>query len=138
MITATTRAPATDDHQHAGTVLDVVLGWTPDDPCAVALAFPDATNSTWLLSRDMLNEACQSPLMLSRHGSGDVRVIAGPQHLHLMLHGFLPSGPESTLRLTLHRPVVAAFLDRTFAAVPLGAETFDVDALAAGILGRAL
>lgn len=33
---------------------------------------------------------------------------------------------------------VAAFLDRTFAVVPLGAETFDADALVAGILGGAL
>jgi len=101
------------------------ITWTydPADPYAVQFILNrhDGTDAIWLLGRDLLHRA-----LTRTEGEGDVRAWSYRSEFHLHFRGADGQadavGPKSA---------IAGFLDRTFAAVPAGAEHlhFDHDAL---------
>lgn len=100
----------------------VELSYRADDPYAVRLRLPGPIE--WRFARDLLARGATEQV-----GEGDVTAwrwkCAGQTTLALRLAG--ESG-EVVLQLPMHR--VKAFLRRTYASVPPGAETewIDVDA----------
>ncbi|MFC1440013.1 SsgA family sporulation/cell division regulator [Streptacidiphilus sp. N1-10] len=109
------------------------LGYRPEDPFAVRLTFPaeislDGTEQTWTFARDLLGEG-----MLAPAGAGDVHVWpCGPHRTMVELHG-----PEGAAMLRLRSAEVRAFLARSYAAVPEGAEDprADLASLLATLVG---
>ena len=94
------------------------LGYRPEDPFAVRLTFPpevglDGTERTWTFARELLGEGLLAPT-----GAGDVHVWPyGPHRTMVELHG-----PEGAAMIRLSSPQLRAFLHRSYAAVPAGAE----------------
>ncbi|MFG2730304.1 SsgA family sporulation/cell division regulator [Streptomyces canus] len=103
-----------------------VLSYRTDDPFAVHLIFHADTEHTisWAFDRNLLAGGLCRPC-----GPGDVYIwptgMGSDAELHLVL-----SSPHGTARLVAPLPVLAQWLDRTYALVPAGQETdgWDVDA----------
>lgn len=126
-----------DDGGHSGrgrlTVLR--LSWRAGDPLAVHLTLtaqpdhPALPRGSWVVLRDFLRYGLEEAT-----GDGEVRIRPddGRDRVWLEL-----ARPGRAACVSVPRGVVRAFLDRTHAVVPTGAETSDdaVDALLARLLG---
>jgi hypothetical protein len=98
------------------------LEYDTRDPYAVAVvlhAGPSAVR--WLFGRDLLADG-----LLARRGEGDVRI--GPADDPALVVVELNS-PDGAAVLEAPAKEIAAFLDRTYDAIPAGSETdwFDFD-----------
>lgn len=107
----------------AGTVpLRVALRYGTEDPFAVTAAFQgDGVAIEWVFARDLLCGGLDRPC-----GEGDVHVWPsdGPDGALVLLS---LSSPDGQAVLEADAPDVRAFLDRTLALVPAGAEGEHVD-----------
>jgi hypothetical protein len=104
------------------------LCYDPRDPYAVRARFATGTEGSveWTFARDLLTEGLQRP-----SGEGDVRVWPAHGDLNVAL-----SSPSGQALFEAPRDEVAAFLSRTYRAVPVGreSEVVDLDAELALIL----
>jgi hypothetical protein len=120
-----------DDGRHSGrgrlTILR--LAWSARDPLAVELLLsaqpdhPALPRGRWVVLRDFLRYALEEPT-----GDGEVRLR--PDDLRDRVW-FELSRPGRAACVSMDRPLVREFLDRTERAVPCGAERSEeaVDAL---------
>ncbi len=105
---------------------DARLDYDATDPYAVTLTFPSPSGRTtggarWAFARELLVDAAE----LGRTtGEGDVRVELIDGWLWLTLW----PEPGCTLTYLLSQPSAKKFLAATYEAVPLGAETYLVEA----------
>jgi len=86
----------------------VELLWSPRDPLAVRLGFPDE-HLVWILSRESLFDALAGS---GRVGEGDVRFFPDPGTRGLVLE---LRGVDCTAAFQVERGVLAAFLAVTVA-----------------------
>lgn len=111
----------------AGAEVGVLLEWRPADPLAVTASFDGGgTPSSWSIGRDLLHAG-----LARRAGDADVTAwpgLAGTLFLHL-------DNGARDMTLVLDADEAERFLARTFRLVPRGAETYDVDAVLASVLG---
>jgi hypothetical protein len=125
MVTAVEQAVQARIVATAGLGRDFVarLGYRPEDPFAVRLTFPpevslDGTERAWTFARDLLAEGLRGPA-----GVGDVHVWPYGPHLTVVeLHS-----PAGAAMIRLRSVGVRAFLGRSYAAVPEGAEDARAD-----------
>ena len=108
-----------------GLLLTATLRYEVCDPYAVQATFRAGSESiSWVLGRDLLSDGLHAEC-----GEGDVRVWPtvedGRQVVMLRL-----TSPDGTALLAADAAGLEAFLQRTYAAVPLGyeADHLDVDA----------
>jgi hypothetical protein len=113
------------------------LFYSSDDPYAVRVAFHVGLDEPveWIFARDLLAAGAQA-----REGHGDVTVwpSLGASGAGRVLNIEL-SSPFGQAHFEAGADDIAEFLDRTFQAVPAGAETshVDVDAELTALLGQA-
>ncbi len=106
-----------------------------EEPYAVRATFRTGTaDIEWMFARDLLVEGLQRPV-----GEGDVVIwpeFSGQAPLVLVAL----NSPSGQAVLETDRPVIEAFLNRTFDIVPAGSESakVNVDALIRAILGEGL
>lgn len=106
---------------HAGTPVTGVFRYQPGQPYAVELTFVGYNGIRWVFARDLLTDGLDGMA-----GLGDVKVWPGRSKRGPMVCIGL-SSPEGRSSFEAHRRTMARFLDRTFAAVPQGAESTHVD-----------
>lgn len=116
-----------------GVLLRATLRYDPSDPFAVEAVFKAADESiSWVLGRDVLTDG-----MIAESGFGDVRVR--PREWHAgepdMVLIELRS-PDGQATLAIDAGDLASFLERTFAVVAQGEESFFLDLDA--VIGRLL
>ena len=112
----------------------VQLGYGVLDPFAVTASFRgDGGAIEWVFARDLLREGMRRPT-----GEGDVQVWPGEADGRPVILVSL-SSPDGHAVLEADADDVRAFLDRTHALVPPGAESryVHVDDELADLLGRA-
>ena len=110
------------------------LAWSPDDPLAVQLTLtgqpdhPSLPRGAWILLRDFLRYGLEEPT-----GDGDVRIRPDAQ---LDRVWFELARPGRAASVSVPRPLVQEFLDRTDLLVPQGEERSAdaIDALLARLL----
>lgn len=110
------------------------LSWHRDDPLAVSLTLtaepdhPSLPQGSWVILRDFLRYGLDEPT-----GDGEVRIR--PDH-QLDRVWFELDRPGRAACVSVPRPLVAEFLDRTAEAVPFGEERSDeaIDALLTRLL----
>lgn len=108
------------------TTLAVTLGYDAADPYAVRFDFHGPREDVaWLVARELLMTGRHTPT-----GEGDV--LVRPDARDAVLVQF--RSPAGSLETTLPRCHLDAFLDRTLALVPVGAETVDPDELLDALL----
>jgi hypothetical protein len=120
---------------HGRTTL-LKLIWRPDDPLAVLLTLraepdhPSLPRGEWVILRDFLRYALDAPT-----GDGDVRIRPDDS---LDRVWFELKGPGRAASVSVPRPLVMEFLDRTDLVVPAGEERSAeaIDALLARLLGE--
>ncbi len=106
-----------------------------EEPYALRATFQTgAASIEWMFARDLLGEGLHRPV-----GEGDV--VIWPEHsgeAPLVLVAL--NSPSGQAVLEADRPVIEAFLNRTFDIVPAGSESVSagVDALISAILGEGL
>lgn len=103
------------------------LLWHTRDPLVVTVTFWPNKQS-WAIGRDLLIGGFCDPT-----GDGDVRVSPldeSSNDLRLVL-----DAPSGHAEFRLDGDEVSSFLERTLAAVPLGAESYDLDAEARQLFG---
>ena len=118
-----------------GRMTVLTLLWRPDDPLAVELLLtaqpdhPALPRGRWVVLRDFLRYGLDAPT-----GDGDVRLRPDDQRDRLEL---VLARPGRAACVSLPRPTVLDFLERTERAVPCGAERSEeaLDALLARLLG---
>lgn len=114
--------------------VSVDLGYGVHDPFAVTAAFRgDGGTIEWVFARDLLREGLRRPT-----GEGDVHVWPGEVDGQPVVLVSL-SSPDGHAVLEADAEDVRAFLDRTHALVPPGAESryVHLDDELADLLGRA-
>jgi hypothetical protein len=127
-----------DDGRLTGRGLMTVLrlSWLPDDPLAVTLTLtaqpdhPSLPRGEWVILRDFLRYGLEEPT-----GDGDVRIRPDAQ---LDRVWFELERPGRAACVSVPRPLVLGFLDRTEAVVASGEErsTGAIEALLARLLGE--
>lgn len=96
------------------------LSWRPDDPLAVLLTLtaepdhPSLPRGEWVILRDFLRYALEEPT-----GDGEVRMRPDVTLNRLW---FELERPGRAACVSVPRPLVSAFLDRTTEVVPAGGE----------------
>ncbi len=125
-----------DDGQYSGrgrlTVLR--LAWSREDPLAVAVVLtaqpdhPALPRGSWVVLRDFLRYGLEEPT-----GDGAVRILPDNARDRVW---FELARPGRAACVSVPRPVVREFLDRTEQQVPAGAEAGEaaVDALLTRLL----
>lgn len=93
--------------------------YSPADPYAVELAFPDTNGGlvVWSLARDLLADGLVGPV-----GLGDVRLLPGPKRIRMEL-----ASPTGRAALFFVRDDVAEAIAATERLVPVGAESARID-----------
>ncbi|WP_190136558.1 SsgA family sporulation/cell division regulator [Streptomyces longispororuber] len=123
------------------TPLPAELRYEVSDPYAVVLTLGPSTDwaVTWVFARALLTEGLRRPT-----GAGDVTVVPAPRHHRRRHHPrsvrvVLRNGSGQAL-VGLAVGDVAAFLRKTFALVPAGAEGYhvDLDGVITALMGRNL
>jgi hypothetical protein len=110
------------------------LQWLPDDPLAVSLTLtaepdhPSLPRGEWVILRDFLHYGLDQPT-----GDGDVRIRPDEQRDRVWLE-LEQLGRAASV--SVPRPVLREFLDRTEEVVPTGAERSaeQIDALLVRLL----
>ncbi|MEV4555404.1 SsgA family sporulation/cell division regulator [Kitasatospora sp. NPDC049285] len=114
--------------------LPAELSYHAADPYAVRLSLgaPTARTVNWVFARSLLTEGLHR-----RAGTGDVLVLPRSPSRRHFIRVVLRSHEGSAL-IDIEESAVDAFLQRTLAFVPLGAERFhlDIDRLLAELTGR--
>ena len=107
--------------ENADIAVDADFNFSSRDPFAVRVVFSVASAPVveWVFARELLVDGLSAPA-----GSGDVHLF--PSRAGIMFELTSPSGRA---RLIADPDVLAAFVDDTIEAVPLGAESkyFDLD-----------
>ncbi len=109
----------------------VTLGYVSDQPFTVRAQFHTSEGDiVWVFGRDLLEEGLRAPT-----GDGDVAVWPSDSHGHRVLCLSLAS-PSGSALLEADLRDIGAFLDQTYAAVPMGTESenLDLDAALAVLL----
>jgi hypothetical protein len=113
--------------------LETELSYDPSDPYAVTATFLTVAGRVqWTFGRDLLIEGMSEP-----NGDGDVHVwpcLDNSAHPVVVIELCSPDG-EALVQVRAGD--VAAFVERTKSAVPLGSESIDVDAAIGQILAEA-
>ena len=110
-----------------GPSLPVVAGVRYDvaDPWAVRVAFHTGAEGDgvveWIFARSLLSDGVAGPV-----GEGDVRVWPALQGRERVVHLAMAS-PSGSALFEMDRDELVQFLQRTYAAVPTGAESAVVD-----------
>ena len=110
-------------HSGRGRLTVLKLSWSPRDPLAVQLTLsaqpdhPALPRGSWVILRDFLRYALEEPT-----GDGDVRLR--PDDLRDRVW-FELARPGRAASVSVARPLVRAFLDRTEKAIPCGGERSD-------------
>lgn len=119
----------------SGPPLRASLRYDPADPYAVHIVFHGGVaddSVTWSFARSVLTAGLDEPA-----GLGDVRVWpwSTPRGDYIALS---VSSPDGSALFEVHRGVLVRFLDRSYAEVPYGHESdqLDVDAAVARLLGE--
>lgn len=118
-----------------GVPLHARLAYERADPFAVQAKFLAGhdTVATWCFDRQMLAEGLHRPV-----GEGDVTFrpqwSAGGEAVRVELRDGGGCGPGAVLFLDAQ--ALERFLDMTYAVIPAGAETVDVDAFLEDLLAR--
>ena len=110
------------------------LSWHPDDPLAVSLTLtaepdhPSLPRGAWVILRDFLRYGLDEPT-----GDGQVRIRPDRQ---LDRVWFELARPGRAASVSVPRPLVVEFLDRTDEVIPAGEErsAAAIDALLARLL----
>jgi len=104
------------------------------DPWAVCIAFQTGAQDAveWIFARSLLGEGVAGPV-----GEGDVRVWPALRGRGSVVHLAMAS-PSGSAEFEMDRDELVQFLRRTYAAVPVGAESaaVDLDAELAQLLSR--
>jgi hypothetical protein len=115
--------------------LTVDLRWNTADPLVVTLVTdPDGHPVTWIIAREMLAMGMQTAITPKY---GDVAVLPRTPGFPKTMMVILRSGDSQQAGIILDRVDIAMFLQRTFEAVPLGAERIDFDAALEQLLREA-
>ena len=112
------------------------LAYRKHDPYAVTLTFHSSAGDVeWIVARTVLLHGLASPA-----GEGDVKVYPSIDADANAVAVLDFSSPDGRLMAQADTRELQAFLVRTFAAVPVGAESehLDMDALIAGLLDSAV
>lgn len=97
--------------------------WDPIDPLAVQIVCHlDEGDVVWTVGRELLHQGTTS---LTGVGEGDVKFQKEGPVSSRMLACF--TSPEGHADVALNQPHVVRFLNRTIAALPIGAEGLDAD-----------
>ena len=110
------------------------FGYRADDPYGVSLTFRSSSGDVeWIVARTLLLQGLATPA-----GEGDVKVYPSPDVDGASAVTLEFSSPDGRLVAQADSHALQAFLVRTFAAVPMGAESehLDLDALIAHLLGE--
>jgi len=95
------------------------------DPWAVRVAFHTGAEGDgvveWIFARSLLSDGVAGPV-----GEGDVRVWPALQGREQVVHLAMAS-PSGSALFEMDRGELVAFLQRTYSAVPTGAESAAVD-----------
>lgn len=109
------------------------LGYDPADPWAVEMTFSNLTGDVrWLVARDLLLDGLTQPT-----GEGDVLLWPSIDEDGCAAVVLELCSPHGRLVAQLSTRELSAFLARTCALVPQGAETVDLDGLVAALAGPA-
>lgn len=112
-----------------GVLVQATYDYDSADPVSITVKFHTNVDEpvVWVFGRDLLLLG-----VTERAGEGDVVVWPKDRGLHMSL-----SSPFGQAEFMFDKSDVVAFLDKTFALVPLGSEFahLDVDALLADFLG---
>lgn len=113
-----------------GLPVEALLRYEAADPYAIHVGFRTGADDIveWTFARQLLTEGVAGPV-----GEGDVRVwpvASGPASGDGPVVCLSLSSPSGAARFEAPLAAVAAFLNRTYAAVPVGSESdfVDVDA----------
>lgn len=107
--------------KHFGRGVPIRFGWRRSDPCVVSLEFEREPRPpvVWVVDRGLLAQGLEEPA-----GIGDVRIT--PQADDTFILSL--SSHEGHIELEVDRELVAAFVDRTAAVIPIGAEAPQINA----------
>lgn len=112
--------------------LPTTLRYRAEDPYAVAFVFHSAGGDVeWVVARTLLMQGLAAPV-----GDGDVRVYPAVDEIGVAVTRLDFCSPDGRLVAEADPLTVQAFLARTFALVPVGAESqhLDLDAVVEALL----
>ncbi|MEP9383545.1 SsgA family sporulation/cell division regulator [Nocardioides sp. KR10-350] len=118
-----------------GRTVDVptTMGYSEHDPYAISLTFHSHSGDVeWVVSRTLLLQGLAAPA-----GEGDVKVYPSIDERARAVTMLDFSSPDGRLVAEANSREIQGFLAKTFAAVPVGAESkhLDLDGLIAALLG---
>ena len=112
--------------------LTASFGYDAGDPWAVWITFRGTSDSVrWAVGRDLLLRGLTEPA-----GEGDVQLFPSVDENGRAAVVMELSSPDGRLVTQMRTSELYAFLSKTLAVVPLGAETIDLDLLVDALVGQ--